>query len=242
MPRVRRPGQEVVVLAALLLCGVVREVGSLTRSAGRAREQNTAHSRVAGSAAAAMATGGPRLPEVVDGVPGRPLAFGPSERLLADLPEVSVTRRAYGPTLVALVSTTGIREIHPPRVCLAAIGLEVVQRAEERIDGGCLVHLKVRGSGGTSHFLHTYLGQGKASCRFWSRAGKAMAARLAGRSRRWSTLQVMDRDARRARRVLAGLLPQLSAPPTCPTRLHLSTPPARPTGPHFRSEDHGRQR
>lgn len=150
----------------------------------------------------------PALPTALDGQDGRALPLGQAERALVRTPGVSVVRRAYGATQVALVSTAGIREVHPARVCLRAMGFEVAQRAEEQLAASCVVHLVVRDrSRRTAHFFHTYLDEGlRGRCDFWGRTGAAALARLAGRSHRWSALQVMDRDPRQARRVLARLL------------------------------------
>jgi hypothetical protein len=167
--------------------------------------------RVWGWGAGSATEGAPVLPAAVDGERGRPLELGPSERLLAGQPGVTLERRAYGPSQVALVSTTGVRELHPPRVCLKAAGLEVVQRAEEHEGGACLVHLRVRDDDDRiAHLYYTYLGDGRASCDLWRRAGAAALARLGGRPARWSTLQLLDRDPRRARRRMLDLLQQLA--------------------------------
>jgi len=151
------------------------------------------------------------LPDALDGQPARPLPLGPSERLLARAPGVSLVRRAYGTSQAALVTTSGVRELHPPRVCLRAAGLEVVTRQEERTAAGCLVHLRVRDPRArtrtVSHLYHTYpRPDGAASCDFWRRAGGVVLARVSGRSVRWASLQVMDRDAARARRATLKLL------------------------------------
>jgi hypothetical protein len=148
------------------------------------------------------------LPASLDREVGRALPLGPSEQTLARAPGVSVVRRAYGETQVALVSTAGIREVHPARVCLRSMGFEVAQRDEEQLAAGCVVHLVVRDSRRrTAHFFHTYLDEGaRGRCDYWRRTGAAALERLAGRSHRWTTLQVMDRDPRRARRVLGRLL------------------------------------
>jgi hypothetical protein len=55
--------------------------------------------------------------------------------------------------------------------------------------------------------FHTYPRPGgAASCDFWRRAGGVVLARMSGRSARWALLQVMDRDAARARRATLKLL------------------------------------
>jgi hypothetical protein len=122
---------------------------------------------------------------------------------------VRLQRRAYGPTQVALVSSAGVKEHHPAAVCLRAAGYEVVQRRELRRPVGCLVQLRVRSaSGALAHFFFTYSDGRTATCSYWRRAGAAALDQLLGRPRAWSTLQVLDTDAGRARRALETLLNQ----------------------------------
>ena len=149
----------------------------------------------------------------------RPLSA--SEQLLARSPRTHLVRRRYGPTEVALVTTTGIKEHHPPAVCLRASGLEVSRRAEERVDAGCLVHLWVRpgdGSGPPAHFVYAYLHQGQVSCDYSGRVARAVIHRLwagsASGDPRWTTVQVLDADPHRARRAANCLIRRLQTQKT----------------------------
>jgi len=157
----------------------------------------------------ARAAFGPSLPAAAGGHVAVPLPLGPSEALLATMPEVSLERRAYGESQVGLVNARGLRENHPPAVCLRAGGFEVMDRAEEQHGASCLVHLKVRRAGRTSHFYFTYLKAGaepRGACGYWTELAGATWRRITGRPGIWSTAQVMDSDQARARALLIDLI------------------------------------
>ena len=153
----------------------------------------------------------PVLPARLAGHPGITRPLGPSERALDRRPGVDLQQRRYGTTRVALVSTTGIKELHPPAVCLSATGHEVVFRVEQQSPEGCLVALTVHsGEAGLATFYHTYFsGQAPATCSYWGRAAQTIWARLWGEPGRWSTVQVLDRDPRRARAAIIEALHKL---------------------------------
>jgi len=155
-----------------------------------------------------LAITAPSLPAVLNGQQGRSSPADASERLLAASPRVKLTRRVYGTTRVALLTTSGVKEHHPPKVCLEAEGFEVVNRQEEQSRAGCLVSLTVRSRDGVlGHFYYTYFNRQAVTCSFWRRAGSAAWARLRGRAGgNWSTLQVLDRDPARAREVITLLI------------------------------------
>ena len=116
-------------------------------------------------------------------------------------------RRSYGSTRVALISTSGVKELHPPSVCLGAAGHEVILRRTEQSNAGCLVRLDVRqGPARRATFYYTFFSSEAVTCSFWERAGRAAWATLAGAPARWSLLQVMDRDPARARQAATTLL------------------------------------
>lgn len=153
---------------------------------------------------------GPHLPASAGGHAGVPLPMGPSEALLAGMPGVSLERMAYGASQVGLVNARGLRENHPPAVCLRAGGFEVMDRAEEQRGGSCLVHLKVRRQGRTSHYYFSYItaaqGNARGTCGYWTELAGATWRRLTGRPGTWSTVQVMDSDPARARTLLTELI------------------------------------
>ncbi len=140
------------------------------RDGGPSRRPLVALLALAGIAAVSCATPrrllhpgpapGPGLPAALAGSPGRALALGPSERLLARSPRVKLERRAYGTTQVALLRVRqGIKELHPPSVCLKAAGFEIVSRRRITIaGGGCLTAIKVRDKQKRLfHFIEGYL-------------------------------------------------------------------------------------
>lgn len=156
-----------------------------------------------------------RLPAVLDGEAGLLLPLAPSERALAASPRVSLERRRYGRTEVALLASTGLKELHPPGVCLRAAGLRVVGRSEEPIAGGCLGWLRVRdGERGRDekHFGYLFFDGQVVTCKLWKRALLAAGQQLAGRPARWITIQVMDADPVLARRRLLALLDMAGSP------------------------------
>jgi len=143
--------------------------------------------------------------------PGRPVALSPVERRLAAAAHVTIQRRRYGSTDISLVSVAGgVREHHPPTVCLDASGYEVIDRAEHKTAAGqCVVELRVRHrDGGAIHlFTYTYLSdRGQITCSLGRRVGGAIWDRLTGRQTRWATVQVLDAKPRRARRALRLLI------------------------------------
>jgi Protein of unknown function (DUF3485) len=145
------------------------------------------------------------------GVPGRPLALSPVEQRLAAAPHVTIERRRYGSTDVSLVSVAGgIREHHPPTVCLDASGFEVVERTEQTPPSGrCVVELRIRhrDGGPIQLFTYTYLSdRGQITCSLGRRVGGAIWDRLTGDQTRWATVQVLDAKPRRARRALRFLI------------------------------------
>jgi hypothetical protein len=151
--------------------------------------------------------GRPALPVRLGAEPGQPMPLDPSEKVLAAAPGVELSRRRYGTTQVALLTVRGLKEHHPPTVCLRAAGFEIVGRSEERTPSGCVAELRLRRGAETASFFHSYFDERHQTCSLWRRVGSAALAQLAGRSAQWSTLQVMDRDRARARRVIAALLP-----------------------------------
>lgn len=161
-------------------------------------------------AAAAPRAAPPALPHQLQGHIGQRQPLAPSERRLAASPDVTVEHRTYHTTQVALVTTTGVKELHPPAVCLAATGHEVVLRREELSPEGCLVALTVRHQEQLWHYYYTYFNGRTATCDFWWRAATSAWARLSSQPTRWSTVQVMDRDPRQARVRIRLLLRQLN--------------------------------
>lgn len=158
------------------------------------------HSSVAGLPA-------PALPGSLQGRAWSPVTLGAAEGALARRPGVSLHRCSYGPTRVALISTSGVKELHPPTVCLGAAGHEVTLRRTEQSSAGCLVRLDVRQAPGRSAtFYYTFFSSEAVTCSFWERAGRAAWATLARAPARWSLLQVMDRDPTRARLAAITLL------------------------------------
>ncbi len=153
---------------------------------------------------------GPSLPHTLSGREGVEVAMDASEALLAGMPGVNLQRRAYGESHVALVTAQGIRENHPPAVCLNAGGFEVMERSEEQEGRSCLVHLLVRRDNRLSHFYYSYLnrggGEATGTCGYWPQLAAATWRRLMGRSGAWTTLQVMDRDAARAKTLIIELI------------------------------------
>ena len=146
------------------------------------------------------------LPAALAGTRGVVAPLDRSERLLAAAPGVRLERRAYGSTQVALLTVQGLKQHHPPTVCLKAAGFEVAERAEEQSARGCLGALRLRRAGGEAHFFYTYFDGQRTTCSFWTRVLRGALAQLAGRRASWSTLQVMDGDRARARRAITTLL------------------------------------
>jgi hypothetical protein len=151
----------------------------------------------------------PELPAALEGQRGEVAPLDRSEQVLAAAPGVALARRSYGPTQVALLTVSGLKEHHPPTVCLKAAGYEVTDRAEEQSAHGCLTMLRLRRSGAAAYFFYTYFDGQRTTCSFWARVGRGALAQLAGRGATWSTLQVMDRDHARARRAITTLLTRL---------------------------------
>ena len=148
----------------------------------------------------------PRLPSRLEGEPGRLLPLSRSERVLAASPGVTLERRRYGSSEVALLGSVGLKELHPPSVCLRASGLEIVERGEEQSPAGCLGWLRVRAGQREQHFRYVFFDGRTVTCKVWRRALSALGQQLSGQPARWSMLQVMDGDPGRARRRLLALL------------------------------------
>jgi len=155
----------------------------------------------------AAAGGAPlHLPAALAGERGVVASLDRSERVLAAAPGVRLERRAFGPTQVALLTVPGLKEHHPPTVCLKAAGFEVAERTEEQSAHGCIGALRLRRAGAEAHFFYTYFDGRRTTCSFWSRAFRGALAQLAGHHASWATLQVMDSDRARARRAITALL------------------------------------
>jgi hypothetical protein len=152
----------------------------------------------------------PSLPSALDGRAGRAVPLGPSEERLVTFSGAHLVRHRYGTSQVALLSASGIREHHPPSVCLKSTGHEVVQRTEESAPAGCLVRLQVRAGASVEHFYYTYLSGRSVTCSYWRRAATSAWAVLKGKPMQWSTVQVMDRDPARARTLILTLLEHLT--------------------------------
>ncbi len=191
-----RPAAWQILIA--LSCGV---------ALARSRTHATATSPVSASPLAG-------LPAVLEGQVGRSIPLSASEKILAAKPSVQLTRRAYGPSQAAMVTTTGFKELHPPEVCLQAAGYEVVERRVEQSELGCLgaLRLRSRATDSLTHLYFTYTDGRTVSCRFWRRAGHAAWDLLAGRRNAWSSLQVMNPDPGQARLILLALLRRRSIP------------------------------
>lgn len=189
------------LVVLLLVCGVLRASYSGERTADQSLT------------ALSTSLPGLDLPSALFGRAGRPVSLGPTERVLAARPGVSLSRRAYGDTRAALITTTGVKELHPPTVCLGAAGHEVSRRTREQSRAGCLVRLDVHQPKevGTARatFYYTFFNAGAVTCNFWVRAGRAAWATLSGAPVRWSMLQVMDRDPATARQAMVALLQEL---------------------------------
>lgn len=151
----------------------------------------------------------PMLPARIGPVLGEAAPLGASEQLLARRPGVAVERRRFGSTLAVLLTSQGLKEHHPPQVCLKAGGFEVMEQQTEHNPAGCVNHLTVRREGRPSHFFYTHLSASShgalfapGRCGFWPQALAAAWERLRGGEGTWSTVQVMDPDPDRARNVL----------------------------------------
>jgi|GEM_PF-3881170 hypothetical protein len=171
-----------------------------------------------------LATSGPAIVEVIApvelppetlGFKARSLPLSKAEEKLAQPTHVEILHRRYGTTDVSLVSVAGgLREIHPPSVCLKATGFEIV--AQRQITDGprCVVELKLRSGKGRNRifhtFVYTYTDGETVTCSFWRRIGSSAVARLTGKSKTWSTVQVMDRNAADAHALMMQLLNTVS--------------------------------
>ncbi len=150
-----------------------------------------------------------RLPETLNDTPGvveRPTA---ADAILDGKRHVRIERRRYGDIQVALSTVrAGVREHHPPTVCLRASGYEVIRRRELRLDATCLTLLTLRRDGKTSAFAFTYLDQeGARTCSLWRRIVDASAKRLLGRDApTWATLQVLAPNPSLAKRATLSIL------------------------------------
>lgn len=151
------------------------------------------------------------LPTKIGGRLGRPMALSVAETKLASAPHVKISRMRYGASDVSLISVSGgIREIHPPTVCLKAEKFEVVKQREHTDGARCVVDLTLRSNkGGVRRFhsfVYTYTDGKNAVCSFWQRIGSSVVARLLGKTKTWSTLQVMDRNGPAAHLLMSQLL------------------------------------
>lgn len=163
--------------------------------------------------ASRTAVQGWRLPGELVGVRGRAAPLSSSERVLAGREGVSLTRVDYGTTQVALTTTRGVKELHPPEACLRAARSEIVTRAEEPVAGGCALRYELRPAGAGSAWLYvTYLEQGRTgpTCSALARLGRAALGQLSGQARAGASLEVMDRERERARERLIALLAALA--------------------------------
>lgn len=192
------------LVMVLMACGVLRGTWSYVSANTNRRKSTSSNNK---------SLPGPVLPPALGGRAGRPVSLGPTERVLAARPGVRLSRRTYGDTRVALISTTGVKELHPPTVCLGATGHEVSLETREQSGAGCLVRLDLHRSeaAGTSRhtYYYTFFNHRAVTCSFWERAGRAAWARLSGDPGLWSVLQVMDRDPVRARAVMVALLQRM---------------------------------
>jgi hypothetical protein len=142
-----------------------------------------------------------RLPATLDGQLGVVEMPTASDALLDGKRNVRIERRRYGAVAVALSTVrAGVREHHPPAVCLRASGYEITRRREQRAAASCLVLLELRREGRKSAFVYTYIDQrGRRSCSLWRRVVDAGSARLLGRpAPTWATLQVLAPDVKTA--------------------------------------------
>lgn len=157
------------------------------------------------------------LPAALAGVRGRREPLGDTERRLVRGGRALVERRRYGSSLAALVTVTaGVRQHHPPSVCLRASGYEITRRRERRRADRCVVELTVRerASGRSLTFFYAY-GDGRHQlCSLWRRIGIAAMQQLFGEHRSWWTAQLLDPDPARARRRFAALLVALDNLPS----------------------------
>lgn len=156
-----------------------------------------------------MASAPLELPPSLEGEPGRPVPLSASERTLSSAAGVSIARRAYGTTAVALASAQGLKEQHSPSTCLRAGGYEVILELSEETPVGCLTHLIVRRDTARSHFYYAVLDGDQVSCSAWRRTLAAAWAGLLGRSRTLTSVQVMDSEEKRARTAIGALLTAL---------------------------------
>ena len=184
-----KPRPEHLLVSALWVCALVRALAP------------TAPGRTLPASAEE-----PHLPPRLESQAGLPLPLSAGERTLLSSDGVTLERRRYGWSEVALLSSTGLKQLHPPEVCLRASGLQVVDRGEEPSPAGCLGRLRVRDGERERHFFYVFLDGRTATCKTWRRAVLAAGQQLAGRPARWSMLQVMDGDPGRARRRLLALL------------------------------------
>jgi hypothetical protein len=156
-----------------------------------------------------------RLPGELAGAPGRAAPLSSSERVLARREGVRLTRVDYGTTQVALTTTRGVKELHPPEACLRAARSEIVTRVEEPVGRGCALRYELRTAGaaaGSAWLYVVYLEEGRPgpTCSALARFGRAALGQLSGHARAGASLEVMDRDRQRARERLDALLAALA--------------------------------
>lgn len=150
------------------------------------------------------------LPQALLGEPGHIEALDPADARLARRRNVRIERRRFGATQVAVTTVRGgMREHHPPQVCLRASGFEVTRRRQLVVDGHCLVELTLRRAGRHHRYAYTYFDGQRSTCSLYRRIGDAAAAQLLGRPAvTWATVAALDRDGPRARAVVLALLPR----------------------------------
>lgn len=149
------------------------------------------------------------LPAALLGTVARVESLDPADARLARRRNVRIERRRFGPTRVAITTVRGgMREHHPPQVCLRASGFEVSRRRQLIIHGHCLIELTLRHGGKRHRYVYTYFDGQRSTCSLYRRIGDAAAAQLLGRPAvTWATVAALDSDAARARAVVLALLP-----------------------------------
>ncbi|MCK5799974.1 MAG: exosortase-associated EpsI family protein [Deltaproteobacteria bacterium] len=143
-----------------------------------------------------------------------------ADAILDGKSNVRIERRRYGDVAVALSTVrAGVREHHPPAVCLRASGYEVMTRRETRDHGICVVELGLRHGQQREAFAYTYFDGHQTTCSLWRRVTNAAAARILGRNApTWATLQVLAKTPVKARQSLLALMSVPKPHPKKPRR------------------------
>jgi hypothetical protein len=150
---------------------------------------------------------GPALPQLLANEARTDLALERFERVLDGKPNVRLSKARYGSTQVSLVSVLGgMREHHPPAVCLKGEGYEIVDQRELAMARGCVSELTLRRGQRLSYFLYTYVDGEQQTCSLWRRLGSAVLQSVRGESATWTTIQLMDPDRARAGHRMGQLL------------------------------------